>query len=260
MTDQPSKIRLDYAAYNVPPGGYFLPGLPEVRLIADGTAADEIRIADRFTRHFTGDLPVADLTPAEFNLIRDCLHEQVAERRAEGHERFRSQVPHRFAGATPDAEASRWAQQVVTNLRGARSLALCGPVGTGKTHQAWATLRALADTGARVAWQATTEADMFARLRPGGAPDAEAEIGKLGTASVLLIDDLGAAKNSEWTEEVMYRIVNRRYEECLPSIFTTNVHPDHFTTTLGARIASRLAQMCDIVEVKGNDRRKGGGL
>ncbi|WP_406325219.1 ATP-binding protein [Streptomyces niveus] len=259
MNDEPSKIRIDFAAYGIPAGRYSLPGLADARRIADGTAADEIRIADRFTRHFTGDLTVADLTPAEFQLIRDDFHEQVADRREQTQQQYRNQVPHRFAAATPDNAANAWAKQVVTDLHSARSLVLCGPVGTGKTHYAWSALRALADTGARITWRATTEADMFAQLRPGGAADAEGEIEKLASVGVLLIDDLGAAKNSEWTEEVTYRIVNRRYEECRPSIFTTNVHPDHFTTTLGARIASRLAQMCDVVEVKGADRRKGDG-
>lgn len=259
MNDQPSKIRIDFEAYGIPAGSYFLPSLADARSIADGTAEDEIRIADRFTQHFTGQLPAADLTPAEFNLIRNEFHQQVADHREQAQERYRNQVPHRFAAAQPDDDAKAWAKQVVTDLHSARSLLLCGPVGTGKTHYAWAALRAVADTGARTTWRATTEADMFAQLRPGGASDPEGEIGKLVAASVLLIDDLGAAKNSEWTEEVTYRIVNRRYEECRPSIFTTNVHPDHFTTTLGARIASRLAQMCEVVEVKGDDRRKGGG-
>lgn len=259
MTDQqPSKIRINYAAYEIPPGNYFLPSLADARSIADGSADDEIRIADRFTQHFTGGLPAADLTPAEFDLIRNCFHEQVADRREQAQVRYRNQVPHRFAGAEPDDAANAWAKRVITDLYTARSMVLCGPVGTGKTHYAWSALRALADTGAPVSWRATTEADMFAQLRPGGVADPETEIERLATASVLLIDDLGAAKNTEWTEEVTYRIVNRRYEDCRPSIFTTNIHPDHFTTTLGARIASRLAQMCDVIEVKGDDRRKGG--
>lgn len=258
MNSQPSRNRIDFAAYEVPAGNYALPGLADARRIADGTAEDELHIADRFTRHFAGELPASELTLAEFQLIRDDLHEQVAERREQTVERFERLVPLRFAAARADGRAKAWATQVTGDPHAARSLLLAGPVGTGKTHYAWSALRAIADSGARITWRAATEADMFAQLRPGGVPDSEAEIEKLITVDVLLLDDLGAAKNSEWTEEITYRIVNRRYEECRPGIYTTNVHPSKFTETLGARIASRLAQMCDVIEMGGADLRMGG--
>ena len=43
------------------------------------------------------------------------------------------------------------------------------------------------------------------------------------TTSASFVDDLGAAKPSEWTEEINYRLVNHRYEHMLPTIFTSNV-------------------------------------
>ncbi|WP_030755459.1 ATP-binding protein [Streptomyces sp. NRRL F-5135] len=257
MNDQ-SKIYIDYAAYGIPAGQYSLPGLADAQHIADGTKADELRIADRFTRHFTGDLPAADLTAEEFNLIRDNFHQQVADRRKEAGDRYERMVPRRFTHATPGERATAWATQVAADPHAARSLLLCGPVGTGKTYSAWSALRAVADTGASIRFLATTEADLFARLRPGGSGSPEAELEAFATVDLLFVDDLGAAKNTEWTEEITYRLVNRRYEDCRPSIFTTNAAAKELANVVGDRIASRLRQMSDLIPMTGADRRKGG--
>lgn len=259
LNSQPSKIRIDYEAYGIPAGRYSLPGLADARRIADGTEADELRIADRFTRHFTGDLPVADLTPVEFQLIRGDFHEQVGVRRAEALDRYDRLVPRRFAHAEASTQAATWAQRLATDLHGARSLLLCGPVGTGKTYQAWAALKAIAETGAGIKCQALTEADLFAHLRPGGSDNPETELEALATVDVLFIDDLGAAKNTEWTEEITYRLINRRYEECRPCIFTTNAAAKELAAFVGDRIASRLQHMCQLIPLTGADRRKEAG-
>lgn len=258
MTTEPSKIRIDIAAYDIPAGTYALPGLAQARSIADGTEADELRIADRFARHFTGQLPTSELTPAEFDLIREDLHEQVAERREQAVERYRRAVPRRFAHAVPGEQAAAWATQITSDLHSARSRLFTGTVGTGKTHSAWSTLRAVAETGANLRFLAITEADLFARLRPGGSASPEAELESLAAVDLLFVDDLGAAKNTEWTEEVTYRLINRRYEECRPCIFTTNAAALELSAVVGDRIASRLQQMCDLIPMTGADRRKGG--
>ncbi|MFF7576837.1 ATP-binding protein [Streptomyces sp. NPDC008061] len=260
MNTQPSKIRIDIAAYGIPAGNYALPGLAQARSIADGTEADELRIADRFERHFTGKLPAAELTQAEFDLIRGEFHEQVAERRERALERYERIVPRRFAHAAAGERSTAWAAAVTADLHGARSLLLCGPVGTGKTHSAWSALRAIAETGTNIRFLATTEADLFARLRPGGSTSPEDELEALTKVDVLFVDDLGAAKNTEWTEEITYRLINRRYEECQPCIFTTNAAAKELASVVGDRIASRLQQMCDLIPMTGADRRKGGNL
>ncbi|MCX4450640.1 ATP-binding protein [Streptomyces sp. NBC_01789] len=253
-----TKNRIDFAAYGIPPGVYALPGLAQARAIADGTEADELRIADRFTRHFTGQLPVSELAPAEYQLIRDDFHEQVADRREQALARFTRAVPRRFANAVPEEQATTWAATTAADLHSARSLLFTGTVGTGKTHRAWSVLRAIAETGANVPFRAITEADLFALLRPGGSSSPETELEALASVDVLYVDDLGAAKNTEWTEEITYRLINRRYEACRPCIFTTNSAAPELPAVVGDRIASRLRQMCDLIPMTGDDRRKEG--
>lgn len=154
-----------------------------------------------------------------------------------------------------------------------RSLLLTGPTGTGKTHEAYGALRALAESAPRRRYHliATTTADMYGALRPGGQTGAaEHYLGQLSTVPLLLLDDLGSAKASEWTEETTYRLINERYNTCLPTIFTSNLPPravdergqptggPDLAGMLGDRIVSRLAEMTTVIGLTGRDRRRTG--
>ena len=136
------------------------------------------------------------------------------------------------------------------------SLLILGPVGTGKTHQAFGAIRTLASRGVTVGWHADTAPGLFASLRPRDGIDGEAAYRKIARVPLLLLDDLGAAKDSEWTEEILYRLVNDRYEAMLPGLFTSNVPAGELRTALGARVASRLAEMCQQIVLRGDDRRR----
>jgi DNA replication protein DnaC len=136
------------------------------------------------------------------------------------------------------------------------SLLMVGPTGTGKTHQAWEALRRLADTGATFRWHAVAAPDLYALLRPQAGVNAEAEFQRAARASVLLLDDLGAAKGSEWVEEVNYRLISHRYDRGRPTLITSNLPPRDFSAYLGDRSASRLAEMCTVLPVTGQDRRR----
>ena len=136
------------------------------------------------------------------------------------------------------------------------SLLILGRVGTGKTFQAFGAVRTLAARGVTVAWHADTAPGLLASLRPREGVDSESEYRKVATVPLLLLDDIGAAKASEWTEETLYRLVNDRYEAMLPGLFTSNVPASELRAALGDRIASRLAEMCQRVVLRGSDRRR----
>ncbi|GGQ45206.1 hypothetical protein GCM10010267_04300 [Streptomyces griseorubens] len=133
---------------------------------------------------------------------------------------------------------------------------IAGPTGTGKTYQAYGAIRTLLAQGVRLRWEATTTADFHARLRPRAGHDAERELQTLARCPLLFLDDLGAAKTSEWTEELTYRLINHRYEHMLPTLITTNLPMEQLRVTLGDRVASRLAEMTERVILDGPDRRR----
>jgi DNA replication protein DnaC len=177
-------------------------------------------------------------------------------------------MPPRYRHAVADhPQVLAWAQEVVRQATapslGARrqvatgpSLLLAGAVGVGKTHQAYGAVRALVQAGIGVRWRATTAADLYAHLRPRTGVDSEQELAAVARVPLLILDDLGAAKSSEWVEEITYRLINRRYNHCLPTLITTNLPISDLRAYLGDRITSRLAQMTTRVEFDTVDRRR----
>lgn len=177
-------------------------------------------------------------------------------------------MPPRYQAAVADhPQVLAWARDVaeaaVAPSRGARrqvttgpSLLMAGVVGSGKTYQAYGAVRRLVQGGVGVRWRATTAADLYADLRPRPGADSERELAAVSRCPLLIIDDLGAAKASEWVEEVTYRLINRRYNYELPTLITTNLAIKDLRAYLGDRIASRLAQMTTRVEFEPVDRRR----
>ena len=166
-------------------------------------------------------------------------------------------IPPRFRAAVasnPDVIA--WCEEFSPS---SPSLLILGPVGTGKTHQAFGAIRTLAANGVTVGWHADTAPGLLASLRPRADADSESEYRRIAAVPLLLLDDIGAAKASEWTEEILYRLVNDRYEAMLPGLFTSNIPAAELRVMLGDRIASRLAEMCQRVVLRGTDRRRADG-
>ncbi|MFB9399100.1 ATP-binding protein [Streptomyces echinatus] len=93
-------------------------------------------------------------------------------------------------------------------------------------------------------------------MRPRRDFDNERDLQSLTRCPPLLQDDLGAAKTSEWTEELTYRLINHRYEHLRPTLITSNLTTDALRAALGDRVSSRLAQMTERVTLDGGDRRR----
>ena len=75
---------------------------------------------------------------------------------------------------------------------------------------------------------------------------------------LLVLDDIGAEKTSEWVEETLNLIVNTRYSERRLTIFTSNYEekedrtdPDSLLARVGFRMHSRLYEMCEFLEFDG---------
>ncbi|MGW2840564.1 ATP-binding protein [Streptomyces sp. NPDC001493] len=181
--------------------------------------------------------------------------------------RWQTATPPRFQDAEATLpEVIGWADRALKDNVEAGALLLTGLTGTGKTHEAFGALRRIAAGGPNQFELITVNsADMYGSLRPSQVMgSAEHELQRLCRVQYLLLDDFGTAKTTEWTEEITYRLVNFRYNHCLPTIITSNLPardengPD-LTDYVGARVASRLAEMVTtLVPMIGADRRRGG--
>lgn len=165
--------------------------------------------------------------------------------------------PRRFRDAEPDHnEVKGWLDAMREDVSTAPSLLLYGSTGTGKTYQAYAALRSALLVRPKIGWAASTFPDFAAALRPRQGVDTEAQMDRFRSVELLLMDDLGTAKGSEWVEEITYRLINGRYEDMKPTIFTTNLTLAELKLALGDRVAGRLAETCTQILLDGADWRR----
>lgn len=172
-------------------------------------------------------------------------------------------IPRRYWNAEPDdPQVLDWIGQYLADPLSAPNLLLKGPVGSGKTHQAFGTVRRVAlETAARrkrMTFRVTTHSGFNAAMRPQPDGSHLQMLRDLQAVDLLAFDDLGAAKTTDWTDDTLYRLIDTRCGSQLPTIVTTNLDPDEFRAGIDERVVSRLSQSVQVA-LKGGDRRRAAG-
>jgi DNA replication protein DnaC len=144
-------------------------------------------------------------------------------------------------------------------------LLFLGPCGVGKTHLATAILRQLVRLkGVNCLFYDFR--DLLKEIQDSYNPvSQQTELKVLQPvydAEVLVLDELGASKPTDWVRDTMTQIINTRYNDKKITIFTSNYQdePDNpneetLTDRLGVRLRSRLHEMCKLIQIKGDDYR-----
>lgn len=163
-------------------------------------------------------------------------------------ERFRDRTFETFIENAQNRAALKDSKQFSSEFPNHSSLLFIGPVGTGKTHLAAAIAHEQIKKSRSVLFG--TVPSLLSRIKATYSDDhgTEQEVMSIFfRCSLLVLDDLGKEKVSEWVEERMYEIVNGRYERNLPIVITTNVGlkavKDRYRMN-GVAIVSRLHEMC----------------
>jgi DNA replication protein DnaC len=172
---------------------------------------------------------------------------------------WRDGCPRRFADATPGDLDTPVGEAAGEWLDGdGRNLLLLGHVGVGKTHAALAAARAWLQAYQRP-WWFTPVPNLLAQLRPS-AEHPNVALDRAISVPLLVLDDLGGERPTDWTLEWLFIIVNQRWLYQRPTVATSNLAVDNgqgpLPDAIGARTYSRLVQDAVVVQMAGRDLRR----
>lgn len=140
-------------------------------------------------------------------------------------------------------------------LENGRGLMLCGSVGTGKSFAACEIANALLERGYKV--KVTSFTRLLNRLQSEN--DKQGVIDELNCYKLLVIDDFGVERATEYAQEQISNAIDSRAASGLPLIITTNMSASAMrqgTTMWEERIYDRLVKMCFPITVDGHSRRR----
>lgn len=129
-------------------------------------------------------------------------------------------------------------------------LLIWGQVGSGKSFLAGCIANALLDRGVRV--MMTNFSRLLNRLSDLRFSERNPMIDELVRYPLLIIDDLGIERNSDYAKEQVFSIIDSRYRSGLPIIITTNLTPQEMADTpdlAKRRIYNRILERCCPMEV-----------
>jgi DNA replication protein DnaC len=179
------------------------------------------------------------------------------------------------------AKAKQTAEAFAENYPDVRGgLLIVGDIGVGKTHLAVAILKQLIRKRVRCLFSDYRE--LLKQIQNSYNPtvqETESDILRpVFNSEVLVLDELGAVRPSEWVWDTVSLILNSRYNNRLTTIITTNypdlaaagasdgndpqakaakraARPESLGDRIGERMRSRLHEMCEVIEMRGEDHR-----
>ncbi len=244
--------------------------MAEICPICEGTG---LRVVQREGRQFAEECVCRARERATRRLVRAAVPRRYEHCTLESYE---TNFPSANRSLAPALLRSRKFVESYPLETAGTGLLLTGSIGVGKTHLAVGILQALVvERGATGLFY--DYRDLLKQVGNSYNPQVrETELEVLRPvfdAEVLVLDELGAAKPTDWVWDTVAHILNTRYNDRRTTIITTNyanlgplgtesgprgaVREETLGDRIGERMRSRLQEMCVVVEMQGEDFRQG---
>ncbi|CAB3783315.1 ATP-binding protein [Pararobbsia alpina] len=210
--------------------------------------------------HWTGCPTCAEERAQEVWAREESERAEVSARMAKQRRSYAC-IPSRFDGCTfdnyvTDTEGKRAALTAVRNFVEALDsrldpsskepfwLAMHGKVGTGKSHLCVAAINAVIEKHSPMYMEVPRIVQRVSATWRRDSSESESDVVRnLTTVGLLVIDEIGVQRGTEFEQTIMTDILNARYSNHMPTILATNYNKPNLDAVLGDRIADRLREV-----------------
>lgn len=205
----------------------------------------------------------ADIQKAELEVYKNAQREREVRELfsiSELGERFEESNFENFECRPGAEKAEKIARYYADNFEefGLESILLWGVPGNGKSHLAAAVHNQLRKKGKVVVF--VSMPDLLSKIKATfgkGNNETEQQILKaLNICDLLIIDDIGAEKTSEWVQEIIFLIIDNRYRRNKPVMATSNLEPKELAGQIGKRSYDRILEVSQPIENKATSYRR----
>ena len=163
-------------------------------------------------------------------------------------ERFKDRTLNSYIAKTSDqktalAFAKEYAENFDQVMKTGRSAIFVGKVGTGKTHLAVGIALSIMEQQRSPLF--TTVQRLVRRVKDSWRTKEETEsevIEAFASPDLLILDEIGVQFGSEFEKQILFDVLNERYEKLKPSILLSNIPREQLGEYLGERVTDRLRE------------------
>lgn len=137
---------------------------------------------------------------------------------------------------------ARWLEDIPGNIKNGVCIVFCGRPGTGKTHLACAVANKVLESGFSAVFTSASDIVRSVRATWRGEGSEQSVIRDFSSVDLLIIDEVGAQQGTENENQILFSVLNSRYEAMKPTFVLSNLTPSGLKQFIGERSFDRLRE------------------